>query len=1082
MIERAAICFETGRQIIRRQAKNSFRSRRCLHSAFWSHGAGNINLPAWWIFFLQASDAKDEVRPRRGVYVPGGKVSGALREIFLDFLYPVQTLALIRRLKRSTVAHQHASQNVKHSCRHYTSIAEDFITGVSAVEAEAEAKAASVAPAKTADELRENINQILKKDAAQGFNDQLWQNYQDLLETSESLSQHDIVKMLRFLGQSKRVVDMERLVALFESIPVEQRRAIHYSHVVSAALSLKDLGTAIAIHREAFSRIAGSIGTSAILGYTVQHNMWQEAIEVWNTFWVDQYTYFSKPEIWARVDALPLTDLMGRAASAADFAISMPETVAYVAATTARDFALELVRRALKVHNTAFDVDRQRDMLTKARVLDRPDSDLPVWALNQLLSVDSREHQHQALHLYRVLRRQSGFKPTRRLLNSITERLIANSSTSNMFMIIDDWRKNHGSLPAEIAIVVAWMLAERGQLEALRKLFDDFCSEHGPPKETLKLYHALLHVHNRRADTEGIVRTWDELQADFGFKPGPRAWNSVISTFARVGDVDGAWAWFEKMRVAGLRPDRYVFFSMMSMYARKGDRDAVNDLFQMSQAEGVEPNALMIDTIVLANINDERLDEAEQLILRAGQMKLEGSRTFMWNILLNAYALRRDVDKVNVLHRKMKDEGVEANNMTFAALMTALSIVKEPDAARKIMVKVMPRAKVKRTAIHYAIVMNGYLATQEYGKVFELYKSLLAEELAPNIGIQNVLLRAAASVDKAYKTPGVDSGDRPGPVSSEQPGEEPVNPTTLVRAEQILDQAIANIDPSELAASEPRKFSSLDPINEAFSSTYFEYLIFLYGQDGVFDKVSALYDRYLEVGSKYTTQDIEASPPMRLLTALMVTHLRAKNYEDIERCWALALDKSEKLACKSSVTDTSQPNWVLHSRRFIINLPLAHYIKALSAQDQIDSIISTVNHLHEAGFALNSPTWNLYIRTLAASPNLSHQALAFRYCEAELMPSWPGWAHFRDPQYMKANKFIPVTRNTLLIPQMRMPAYLTFVHLARCYVVAKRRRRRGDLTVMQLGEMAPKTVDALLNMPKLEDRAQNEILRPERYL
>ncbi|KAL2037989.1 hypothetical protein N7G274_009208 [Stereocaulon virgatum] len=1069
MIERAAICFETGRHIIRRQAENSFRSRRCLHSAFWSHGAGNINLPAWWIFFLQASDANDQTKPWRAVHVPGERVSGALREIFLGFLYPVQTLALIRRLKRSTIAHQHASQNVKHSCRHYTSIAEDVITGISAVEA----GAASVAPANTADELRQNINQILENDAAQGLNDQLWQYYQDFLETSESLSQHDIVKMLRFLGQSKRVVDMERLVALFESIPVRQRSAIHYNHVVSAALSLKDLGTAIAIHREAYSRIAGSIGTSAILRYTIQHNMWEEAIEVWNMFWADQFTYFSKPEIWAEVDALPLTELMGRAASAADFANSMSETAAHVAPITARNFALELVRRALHVHNTAFDVARQRDMLTKARVLDSPDSKLPVWALNQLLSFDSREHGHQALHLYRVLRKQTGFRPAPRVLHSITEKLIVNSSTSNLSMIVDDWRKYQGGLPAKVAIDVAWVLAERGELEALRKLFNEFCSEHGPPRETLRFYHALLHVHKRRADTEGIVRTWDELQADFGFKPGPKAWNSVISTFARVGDIDGAWAWFEKMRVAGLRPGCHVFFSMMSMYARKGDRDAVDDLFQMSQAEGVEPNALMIDAIVQANINDERLDEAEQLVLRAGQMKLEGSRTFMWNILLNAYALRRDSDKVNALHRRMKDEGVEADNMTFAALMTALSIAKMPDAAKKIMVKVMPRANVKRTAIHYAIVMNGYLATREYGKVFELYKSLLAEGLTPNTGIQNVLLRAAASVDKAYKTRGVESGG--------QPGAEPGDQTTLVRAEQILDQAIANINPSQLAASEPRKFSGHDPINEAFSSSHFEYLIFLYGQDGAFDKVSALYDRYLEIGSKYTTQDIEASPPIRLLTALMVTHLRAKNYEDIERCWALALDKSEKIARKSSVTDTSQPNWVLHSRRFILNLPLVHYINALSAQDQIDSIISTVNHLHEAGFALNSPTWNLYIRTLATSRNLSHQALAFRYCEAELMPSWPGWAHFRDPQYMKANKFIPITRNTLLIPQMRMPAYLTLVHLARCYVVAKR-RRRGDLTVTQLGEMAPKTVDALLNMPKLEDRAQNEILRSEGHL
>ena len=1060
MIERAAIYFETGRQVIRRRAKNPFRSRRCLHSAFWSHGAGNINLPAWWIFFLQTTDSNDEARSRRRVHSSGEKVSGALQEIFLDFLYPVQTLALIRRLKRSTIAHQHASQSVKHSCRNYTSVAEDVITGGSAVETEAEA--ASVAPAKTADELRENINQILNKEDARGFHDQLWQNYQDLLETSESPSHNELIKILRSLGKSKRIVDMERLVALFESTPVEQRRAIHYSHAVSAALTLKDLGTAIAIHREAFSRIAGSIGTSPILGYTVQHEMWQEAIDVWHAYWINKLTYFIRPEIWARVDALPLTELMERAASAADFAISISETAGYDAAVAAREFALELVHRALKKHNVAFDVNLHWNMLKKARMLNQSDMALPVLALNQLLSVDSREHGHRALNLYRVLRKESNFTPTRVLLSTITQRLITESGTLSMFMIVDDWRNYYQTLPAKIAISVAEVLARHGQLEATQKLFHDFCIEHGPPKETSRLYHALLRIYNRRADTKGIVRKWDELQADYGFKPGPIAWNLVISTFARAGDLDGAWAWFLKMRETGLRPDHHTFSSMMSMYGKRGDRDAVDNLFQMSKDQGVEPNALMIDNIVLANINDERLDEAEQLVRQAGQMRLKGSRNFMWNVLLNAYALRRDVDKVSDLRTKMQEDGVVADNMTYASLMTALSVVKQPDAARRIMRTIMPRANAKRTALHYAIVMNGYLATQQYGQVFELYKAMLAENLAPNMSTQNVLLRAAAFVDKAYKAPGM----------------EPRDQTELIRAQQIFDQILANLDPIELAVSEPRKFAGPNPINEAFSSTYFEYLIFLYGKDAAFDKVSALYDRYLETVPKYTTQDIEASPPMRLLTALIVTHLRANNYQDIDKCWALALDKAEKIARKSSVTDTSESNWVLHSCRFIINLPLSQYINALSAQKRVDSIISTVNYLHEAGFALNSPNWNLYTRTLATSPDLSHQALAFRLCESELMPSWPGWATFRDPEHMKA-KFKAITRNTLLMPQRRMPSYVTLVHLARCYLVAKRRRRRGDLTVAELEEMAPRTVDAVLNMPRLEDRPQNTILRPE---
>lgn len=261
------------------------------------------------------------------------------------------------------------------------------------------------------------------------------------------------------------------------------------------------------------------------------------------------------------------------------------------------------------------------------------------------------------------------------------------------------------------------------------------------------------------------------------------------------------------MRETGLRPDHHTFSSMMSMYGKRGDRDAVDNLFQMSKNQGVEPNALMIDNIVLANINDERLDEAEQLVRQAGQMRLKGSRNFMWNVLLNAYALRRDVDKVSDLRTKMQEDGVVADNMTYASLMTALTVVKQPDAARRIMRTIMPRANAKRTALHYAIVMNGYLATQQYGQVFELYKAMLAENLAPDMSTQNVLLRAAAFVDKAYKAPGVEPGDQ----------------TELIRAQQIFDQILANLDPIELAVSSlanlPGPIPSTKPSHPPTSNT-----------------------------------------------------------------------------------------------------------------------------------------------------------------------------------------------------------------------------------------------------------------------
>lgn len=1080
MIERASRCLEYGGRLALRGSKKPFCSRRYLHNAFWSHGAGNIDLPSWWILLLQTSDHNDGSRSRRGVKDVGEKFSGALQDIFLHFLYPVQTLALMRRLRQSTTAHHNAASIVRNAAlsvrqysRNYTSIAEAVVTGEKATQEKAQDQiqdASADPPAKaprSMGTIRKRIDEIFGTEDQTKLYDELWRNYQDIVEASQSLSPEEVIKMLRSLGKSERPKDLERSVAFFESLPVSQRKAIHYSHAVSAALALNDLDTALAIHQEARSRISGSIGTAAILSHTIQHELWHRAISIWHQYWaVGKMAYFASPEIWTTVDALPLPDFIERAVSAADFAISISGTADRAAqdgAGAARDFALELARRSFSRKERAFNVQKHWALLQKARVLDASDLNIPVMAMNQLLSIGNREHGHRALNLYRILRKEIAFKPDRDLLSTITNRLLDEKSILGVFMLIDDWRNYFKTLPRLFAVKIARVLAQNGQLEATQKLFDDYCVEHGTPKSN-SLYHSLLYVNNRRADVNGITCMLNKLGEGYGFKPGLTAYNFVISTFARVGDVQGALSWFKKLREKGFKPDRQTFSALMSMYGRRGDRDGLNEIYQLSKAEGITASAKMIDTLIMANINEEDLAEAERLVKDFTNTDLEGSRTFMWNILLNAHALRKNVKKVSELHGQMQEAGVAPDNMTYATLMTSLTIAKHPKAANKILQTVMPRANMKRTALHYAIVMGGFLATKEYGEVFRLYKDMIERNLSPTMSTQNVLLRAAASIDMSSKDPEAEAGDR----------------TELVRAQQALEQTLATLDPAELAASEPRKFVGIAPMNEAFSSTYFEYLIFLHGKNAAFDKVTELYNLFIKTTSQFTHQDVEASPPMRLLSALMVAYRRVGNHEEIEKCWNLALDKSKELACRSKAA-TNEPGWVLHSRRFIINLPLHQYMMSLGegvlvSAHKIDQLNATIHYLQECGYELNSPNWNLYIQTLARSALPDHQALAFEICERELINDWPGWGRLGDPEYMKP-KLRSMMRQTLLMPQKRMPAYLTFVWLAKVYVWA--RNRRAGATTWYISSVAPKTIDAVTSMPRVEDGPQKTILRPD---
>ena len=1043
-----------------RSSGKHFRSRRHLHSAFWSHGAGNIDLPSWWMLFLQNSNSAQDSYSSKRHGTPTATLSSGLQEIFLDFLYPVHTLALIRHLKRSANAHYHASQNIKHYSRSYTSIAADFIKGAKVVGTATGTRAASTRSSsetpQPGDAIRRGINEMLESKDHTWIYDELWQSYQALLETSQSLSPQELIKMLRCLEMSKRDIDVERAVALFDSIPVQQRRAIHYSYAVSAALSLEDLSTAIDIHREALARINGSIGTAAILRYTVEHEKWQLAVDTWHAYWVDRLHYYTRPDIWTGVNALSLPALMEKAFSAADFAISTIESSPHETAVAARDFALELVRQIFCIRDTNFAVDKHWQLVQKAKTLDASDMTTQTLALRQLLSVNSREHGHSALHLYRLLRKESAFLPSTDLLSLVTDQLLAGKRSLDMFIIIEDWRRYHQQLPSGICLKVARVLARLGEVEPLQNLFREFGSTHTKFTRTA-WYHYLLFVHNRRADPEGVVQAFNDLQNHFHFNPGRTAWNYVIGTFCRIGDVDGALDWFNKLLESKSRPDHRTYFLLMSLFAKRGDCEAVHDLYRQSKENGVKTTIFMINTVVLANINDERLAEAEQLVKKALHMDLEGSRAYMWNILLNAYALRREVDKVSELHKQMQDSGVASDDMTYAALMTSLTVAKLPTPAWVILNKVMPRAKVKRTSLHYAIVMGGHLLTENYGKIFDIYEDMLTRNLSPTISTQNIVLRAAALVDKR----------------SQASDKNPKTQTELVRAQQILEQTVSNLDPMELAPSQPRKFVGPNLLNEAFYSTYFEYLIFLYGNDAAFAKVTELYKLYTSTSARFSSRDVEASPPIRLLSALMAARLRAGDYGEVERCWYFALEKAEKLACRAK-TATSEPGWVLYSRRFIMNVPLRQYINSLGKQGRIGDLINTINQLRSSGFALNSPNWNHYIQHLAQSSEPTHQLLAFELCERELISNWPGWDTLGDPNWVRP-KLRAITKNTFHVSNQKAPAYPTLVHLAAVYLQAMQGTRLTPPS--RFTRVAPKTVDALSKMPRMADKYQITLLR-----
>ena len=989
-----------------------------------------------------------------------------LQDIFLDFLYPVQTLALIRRLKNSTSVNQRAVQSVKQCSRAYTSIATALISGDHQVivRSQNNVHSQTASQSRNSEKARKKLTEMLHRREVYTSGDALWQAYQDLLETSESLYPREIVKILRCLGTSKLRTDNERLLALFESMPVGERRAIHYRYAISAALKLNDTDTALYAHREALTRLHSPVGASAILHYAALHEYWSLAIKLWHPFWVSGLFYYTRSDIWAGIETMPLDSLLKAASSAADFVSLLSQSHGSKDVQAARDFSLELSERVFRIQNVKFDIESWHSLLLKLkdfaiyREQSRPMA-INTLALEQALSLDLPSYSSLAIEFYHSTHLQyDEFICRKPVLRTLLQRCLFPKDLHVAWEIVADYRKQHGQLEASAYKGFMLRLARAGQASSIQDAFDLYCTDHGLPQDP-DIYRTLLSVHFRRADPEKAAQGLQKLHQQYGFSPTLSCYNTVIHTFARVGDVEGAVAWFETLQKAGLVPDNSSYFPLILAYSKRGDTEAVHDLLQKVRNQGLKPSISMIDLEILAFTNDDKLAQAEIVLEEALSLELEGERTKMWNVVLNAYALRKNLHKVRQLHQRMQDAGVPQDSMTFAALISGLSRAKFPLAAYKVLQKVMPTLSIMPSVLHYALVMRGFLETESYDDLIDVYKTMMERGISPTVSTQNVLLRAAAAMDaRSHREEG--------------------RSNQYSRARQILQQIIANLDPSELTSLEPRQYIGPHRLDESFTSTYYEYMIFLYGTTGAFAQVSAAYDEYIKTAQKFSSRDIESSPPMRMLSALLVAHKRAGNMEETDRCWYLALDKCDTLARKASAKDQSGPGWVLPARRFLINLPFGHYATHLGEQSRFGDLVNVVDDLHYAGYELDHRNWNFYIQCLCRSSNIDHQILAFLLCEMHLIPNWAGWESMGKPSRMKS-RFKGMAKDRIAVSSGVAPTYLTFVWLTKAYADLGfgkvKAKGQGPREMLESGRIA-RSLDAIRNMPMWDDWEQRSIL------
>lgn len=1073
MLERAAGCLEIGGRRLMRAPRKSIGNRRLLHSAFWCHGAGDIDLPAWWISLLQVPSSEDGAHPDGKAKVRdmlGGEAEGSL----FEFLYPAQTLAFIRRFSCCSVEGRWRRQRAKNAVRTYTSQATETkdkarqghqaLANPSSPEYEEFHEIGQgLQDASTDTIYLQTLNEIMKSGGRRDYED-AWRSYQklQLIENEETFT--SISKaLLEYLSTSPRLVDAERTIELFSRLGVQHRDVPQYRTAVRAYLRLSNLERAVETHEEALSRVTGNLGTGTLLASAFAWENWDLAFRTWDGYGRHTDRSAGQPEIWEEVDIL--SNLADRALSLAEYAekdlkanqdeINPDGNVAF------NHFVNSVICRALEFKSediTRDNIYQLFDRLRRSRLLTAARYESAIF---KLLGLDRGK---LASNVYQEYRQQEGLKPPgSKILYALLGNYCRFDSLRGIQTVLDDLFTNHGGPDYKGYQVALGKLASLGDANSVHKLIAEYISKYGNPT-SIGLLRPLLLVHCRRAEVDETVTQFKEMSERFGFTPDLPSWNILISVYARVNDLDGAFRCFNDLLDTGMKPDRYTYGTLMGLCALRGDVAGVQALLRQPDAKDNKRNVEAVDSLVLAYIKNDELEDAERFVEAALTMDLIGSRTRMWNYLLNAHALRRNIDAVMRIHQRMQSAGVPLDGITYAALMQSLAILKETDTAYKILRVVMPRDGIKVTALHYAIVMGGYVGTDEPEKVFRVYKRMIKRNIQPTLSTQIPLLKASASAE-------LDKTGRHGLREATQ---------ELTQTEELLEETLTNLDPMQLASREPVRGISKQPVDDAYLAAPFDFLIFIYGQQGLFEKVQQLYGKYIDTASERKLK-AKITPTSKLLSALMVSHLRQQQYDDVYKCWSLARSSTERIAKRLDAADLSKPGWVLPSQRYLLGTPLMYVMKSLGEQQDLDGIARTVTELQSDGYDLDARNWNLYVQLLVHNGRTFD---AFEQCEQHLMDGWTGWPSQQRQQGMsKAVAKSTQAKANHIQPWILSPNYHTFVYLAAATMdiqtaesASLSSRGRGSESE-RIRQAAPRTMEAVRNMPRIDDHLQTDLLR-----
>lgn len=241
-------------------------------------------------------------------------------------------------------------------------------------------------------------------------------------------------------------------------------------------------------------------------------------------------------------------------------------------------------------------------------------------------------------------------------------------------------------------------------------------------------------------------RAIDEARQEFDRMPKRDvvAWSTMISGYAQNGRPHESLDLFERMKAANCKPNEVTFVGVLSACAQFGSDELGEQIGNYVESQGLPLTSYLGSALIDMYTKCGHVGRAYNVFNR-----MEQKVVISWNSMIRGLALNGFAEDAISLYEKMVTEGVQPNEVTFVALLTACTHAGLVDQGMAFFEDMKKKHGLSPQVEHCACIVDLLCKS---GRLWESYKFICDMEVDPNAVIWSTVLsacRAHANVELA---------------------------------------------------------------------------------------------------------------------------------------------------------------------------------------------------------------------------------------------------------------------------------------------------------------------------------------------